>query len=150
MDKFKQKILGLIFILIFTSCKVASVNSERNKLINLEKKGWSFYLNSEKIALEKTILDNQNFKSFDIKKSQKKIYIYQKERKTSYNNIKDLVLLDSLANDDLVVINGIPFSNLDARNLKIEKSAIRQVTKLKDTAWIGCRPINNLILITVK
>ena len=150
MQKKIVKISGFLFLLFLTSCKVASVNSDRNKLINLEKEGWMFYLNSEKITLGKTILDRQNFESFDIKKLEKKIYIKQKLKKPSYTNIKDLVFLDSLGIEDFVVLNGVPFSNFEAKNLKIEKSAITKVTKIKDTAWIGCRPIKNLILISVK
>jgi hypothetical protein len=119
-------------------------------LIILERKGWTFYINSEEIILEKTILDKRNFNSVEIKKSEKKIYIFQKEKSSNYSSITILAALDSLTDKDLVIIDGIPYSNFDAKSLRIESSAIIKLTKSTDTIKIGCRPIKNLILVSTK
>jgi hypothetical protein len=145
-----KKLTIFLVLLTLISCKVASVDSKRDKLMILERKGWTFYLNSEKIKLQQIILDKQNFKSVDIQRSEKRIYISQKEQNPIYTNIKSIAHQDSLSINDLVVIDGIPYSNLDAKSLKIESSAIMKVTKSTDTIKIGCRPIKNLILISVK
>lgn len=150
MQNYIKKISVCLLLSLIVSCKVASIDSERYKLINLERKGWIFHINSEEIMLEKMILDKENFKSLEINKSEKKIYIVQKNQNPDYSNITHLASLDSLREMDLVVIDGIPYSNLDARSIKIESSAIMKLTKLTDTVIVGCRPIKNLILVSTQ
>ena len=150
MQSFIKRTFICLFLITIVSCKVASIDSERNKLLILERKGWTFYINTEKIILEKTILDKRNFKSVEIKKSEKKIYIFQKEKSSNYLSITSLAAQDSLTDKDLVVIDGIPYSNFDAKSLRIESSAIIKLTKSTDTIKIGCRPIKNLILVSTK
>lgn len=149
-----MRILFAFFALvIITSCISSKIKYSEKKIYKLEENGYSVHYSNENIKFKNILLDRKNIKSVNKDRTEKTLNILSKDLHPNfitgeilYNQIKK----EANQNFDLIVINGIPFSEQDLKFLKIEKSIYKDYIILppeKLNSTIACRQWQNGFLI---
>ena len=130
----KRTLSIIIIVSFFISCSTTKLSL--NRAIYFQKNlNTNIYLNNfeNPINLDSTYLDRRNIDNIKFDRQSNSITIFQKNQKAEIFSLSeiDLESLSSSSKIDLIVLNGHLMDKKDLKNIKIESTAVKNISILK-------------------
>ena len=147
----RHKLLNLLLIIwLLTSC---SGLPKREKLFDLEKKGYTISLNSAQINLDEVYLDKNNY-TISKNSKNKTIDLKQKNKLSSFGYLSEIKTgqigrIDNLnlSKYELIIIDGTPINPDHYNKVKLETSSIETLNIVNDSITQTMCKVNGDILV---
>lgn len=134
----QKRILFLLVVIALFSCSTNKMNFLQFEISELEKNGYSIYLDNNLIDLTNTYLNSDNILSVNQSKSSKKVEIIRKDKNTIFISLNDLLNQKKYNTTiDRIVINNIQIDSSKISKVKFELGAIKEIRLLTQNDYQG-------------
>ena len=134
----QKRILFLLVVIALFSCSTNKMNFLQFEISELEKNGYSIYLDNILIDLTNTYLNSDNILSVNQSKSSKMVEIVRKDKNTIFISLNDLLNQKKYNTTiDRIVINNIQIDNSKVSKVKFELGAIKDIRLLTQNDYQG-------------
>jgi hypothetical protein len=135
-----KKVNYIAFLLIgmFMSCSTTKINFSQLGLAELEKKGYTIFLDSVPINLSYTYLNDNNILLVNQDRSNKTVKIIRKNKNAGLISFDELLAQKSYSTKiDHLVVNNSSIDSLEISKIKFESGSIKYIRLLTQKDYEG-------------
>lgn len=134
----EKRILFLLVVVTLFSCSTNKINFLQFEISELEKNGYSIYLDNNLINFTNTYLNNDNILRVNQNKSSKKVEIIRKDKNTIFISLNDLLNQKKYNTTiDRIIINNIQIDSTEISKVKFEVGSIKEIRLLTQKDYQG-------------
>lgn len=135
-----RKLLSIAVAIISFSIMACSSTkfTERDELLDLEKKGYSIHLDASPVNIGLTYLNETNISEVEVSKVNKYVNIHRRNRDLEFRSVADLLHQKQYnMTIGMITVDGIVLDSVMIRDAKFEDGAVRYLRLLTEGDYEG-------------